>query len=77
MLLHVDVANRGPRPLRMRKCWADFPGYADFVRKQWGTFNTTGWGGFVLQQKLKLIKTCLKDWHHNHTKNLDATIMGV
>ena len=25
--LYADVNNWGPRPLRMLKCWADFPGY--------------------------------------------------
>ncbi|KEH34757.1 hypothetical protein MTR_3g068195 [Medicago truncatula] len=55
-VLTVDNANWGPRPLRMLKCWADFPGYAQFVRDTWGSFNINGWGGFVLKEKLKLIK---------------------
>jgi len=32
LLLHIDDANWGPRPLRMLKCWSDLPGYTDFVR---------------------------------------------
>lgn len=59
-VLTVDNANWGPRPLRMLKCWADFPGYAQFVRDTWGSFNINGWGGFVLKEKLKLIKGSLK-----------------
>jgi hypothetical protein len=27
MSLSVDEENWGPRPMRMLKCWADFPGY--------------------------------------------------
>jgi hypothetical protein len=64
LTLHVDEANWGPRPLRMLKCWADFPGYEDFVRNTWGSFHLQGWGGFVLRKKLKLMKASLKEWHH-------------
>jgi len=39
LVLSVDVDNWGPRPLRMFKCWADFPGYAQFVWEKWGSFN--------------------------------------
>lgn len=44
LMLHVDDANWGPRPLRMLKCWADFPGYEDFVRDKWSSFDFYGWG---------------------------------
>ena len=44
LVLFVDEDNWGPRPLRMLKCWADFPGYADFVRSRWGSFVLNGWG---------------------------------
>lgn len=77
LMLHVDVANWGPRPLRMIKCWADFPGYDDFVREKWGSLSITGRAGFVLQQKLKSLKLSLKGWHQTHTKNMDSKILGV
>jgi len=77
LVLHVDEANWGPRPLRMLKCWADYPGYNDFVRLKWSSFNVQGLGGFVLQQKLKLMKSCLKEWHQQHSKNLEGKILEV
>ena len=63
LMLHIDDANWGPRPLRMLKCWSSFPGYDDFVRDKWHSFNITGWGGYVLKHKLKLMKVSLKEWH--------------
>lgn len=39
ILLHVDDANWGPRPLRLLKCWFDYPGYEDFVREKWDLLN--------------------------------------
>jgi hypothetical protein len=59
----------------MLKCWSDYSGYDDFVREQWASFNITGWGGFVLKQKLKLMKSRLKKWHYRHSQNLEGKIM--
>jgi len=42
LVLSVDVDNWGPRPFRMLKCWADFPGYSQFVRDNWRSFNIEG-----------------------------------
>ncbi|MCI95604.1 endonuclease/exonuclease/phosphatase family protein, partial [Trifolium medium] len=30
------------------------------------------WGGFVLKEKLKMIKLALKEWHAAHTQNLPS-----
>ncbi|MCI24996.1 endonuclease/exonuclease/phosphatase family protein, partial [Trifolium medium] len=36
-----------------------------------------GWGGFVLKEKLKMIKMALKDWHTTHTQNLHSRIESL
>ena len=36
-----------------------------------------GWGSFVMQEKLKMIKVALRDWHLNHTQNLVGKITHV
>lgn len=77
LMLHVEEANWGPRPLRMMKCWADYPEYSDFVCENLSYFYSEGWGGYVLQQKLKMIKFCLKEWHQRHFKNLDGKIFDA
>jgi hypothetical protein len=46
LVLMVDEANWGPRPLRMLKCWVDFTGYSDFLNQQWSSFDVHGWGDF-------------------------------
>ena len=77
VLLSTEEANWGPRPLRMLKCWSDFPRYGDFVREQWGSFQCQGWGGYVLKEKLKMVKLRLKEWHKQHIQNLDSKILAV
>jgi len=36
-----------------------------------------GWGGYVLKEKLKLIKLALKEWHSHHSKNLPTRINSL
>jgi hypothetical protein len=59
--LSVDEENWGPRPLKMLKCWQDISGYQQFVKDKWNSFQIEGRGGFVLREKLKLIKGALKE----------------
>ena len=61
LVLTVDGENWGPRPLQMLKCWEDFPGYNIFVKDKWNSFQVEGWGGYVLNEKLKLIKLALRE----------------
>ncbi|WJX34558.1 hypothetical protein P8452_22662 [Trifolium repens] len=42
--------------------------------KYWKSLRVDGWGGYVLKEKLKLIKVALKDWHKFHTQNLPSRI---
>jgi len=59
------------------KCWSDLPGYKEFVTEKWQSFRIDGWGGYVLKEKLKLIKGCLKLWHWSHTQNLECKIQSA
>jgi hypothetical protein len=42
-------------------------GYKEFVKEKWLTLRIVGWGGYVLNEKLKMIKGGLKYWHQSHT----------
>lgn len=77
LMLQIDEVNWGPRPLRMLKCWFEFPGYGDFVRDKWGSLQCQGWGGYVLKEKLKMLKLSLKEWHMQHARNIGGKIMAV
>jgi len=56
-------------------CWEngvlqELPGYKQYMLEKWHSYQITGWGGYVLREKLKLIKTALKEWHSIHTKSI-------
>jgi hypothetical protein len=61
----------------MLKCWKEFPRYKNFVSSKWKSFQVEGWGGFVLKEKLKLIKGALREWHQNHTQNITGKITSI
>jgi len=77
LVLFMDEENWGPRPLQMLKCWADFQGYADFVRNRWGSFVLNGWGNYVPKEKLKLIKGSLKECHQSDSQNMEGKLRVV
>lgn len=56
------------------KCWQDLPGYHQFVTDKWSSLTIDGWGGFVLKEKLRLIKSALKEWHLTHSTNIPAKL---
>jgi hypothetical protein len=58
----------------MLKCWRDVPGYNLFVKEKRGSVNVDGWGGFILKEKLKVMKWALKEWHAAHAQNLSSMI---
>ncbi|GAU36101.1 hypothetical protein TSUD_277120 [Trifolium subterraneum] len=74
LVLSANEDDWGPRPSRMLKCWRDVSCYKGFVKDKWNSFQVDGWGGFVLKEKLRMIKTALKDWHTAHTQNLPSRI---
>jgi len=77
LVLSIDIQNWGAKLVRMLKCWADFPGYNSFVRDTWSSLQISGWGSFVLKEKLKLLKLALKEWHQCHSQNLPARILSL
>jgi len=52
----------------------NFPGYTKFVVDKLNLVHVSGWGGYVLKEKLKMIKRNLKERHQNHSQNLDGKI---
>ena len=75
--LLIDDEDWGPRPTRMLKCWRDIPGYHQFVVEKWKSLKVDGWGGYVLKEKLKLVKVALKEWHSVHVHNIPGRIASL
>ncbi|MCH80340.1 cysteine-rich receptor-like protein kinase [Trifolium medium] len=77
IMLSINEENWGPKPFGMLKCWSEMPGYNAFVKEKWDSFSVYGWGGYVLKEKLKLMKQSLKEWHANHGRNIEGKLKNV
>ncbi|GAU48893.1 hypothetical protein TSUD_98840 [Trifolium subterraneum] len=77
LVLSANEEDWEPRPSRMLKCWRDVPRYQVFVKDKWKSLQVDGWGGYVLKEKLRMIKATLKDWHMTHTQNLPSRIESL
>ena len=47
------------------------------MKEQWLPYHVFGWSGYVLKEKLKLLKGSLQSWHRDHTQNLNIKICGA
>lgn len=45
-----------------------------FVEAKWKSFGVQGWGGYIVKEKLKLLKNELKAWREDVFGNLDSSI---
>lgn len=50
------------------------PSFRLLVESKWNSYNVSGWGSFVLKEKLKRLKADLKGWRHNTFGDLDKSI---
>ncbi|KAL8466630.1 hypothetical protein ACS0TY_035612 [Phlomoides rotata] len=66
--------NWGPKPFRFFNSWLSHAGLGTFVAEKWRSYNISGWGGFVLKEKLKLLKDDLKDWNQQTFGTLETSI---
>ncbi|KAK7318024.1 hypothetical protein RJT34_02721 [Clitoria ternatea] len=47
-------------------------GFKAFVEEEWKKLNIEGWGAFVLKEKLKKLKTTLKEWNQKSFRVLSV-----
>ncbi|KAL8470805.1 hypothetical protein ACS0TY_033399 [Phlomoides rotata] len=53
----------GSRPFRFLNYWISHPTFKEFFEKKWAEYNIEGWSGFILKEKLKLLRQDLKTWN--------------
>ncbi|KAL8463817.1 hypothetical protein ACS0TY_033675 [Phlomoides rotata] len=64
----------GPKLFKFFNQWIQHPSYKDLIERVWSTSNIKGWGGYVMKEKLKELKTELKTWSREIFKGMDKRI---
>jgi hypothetical protein len=74
LVLKYADNNWGEKPFRFNNYWLDHKNYNKVVEDCWRANPVTGWMAFVLKEKLKSLKLCLKEWHSKEFGKVDSRI---
>ncbi|GKV28721.1 hypothetical protein SLEP1_g37737 [Rubroshorea leprosula] len=64
----------GPKPFRSLDCWLDHKEFSTFVQEKWNSYNVEGREGFRLKEKLKWLKSDLKEWNKEVFGHIDKNL---
>lgn len=60
VLLRSKNADWGPKPFRLLDCWLSDKSFHKVVTESWSSNSQSGWGGYVLKEKIKALKKKIK-----------------
>ena len=63
ILLEGGGLRRGPSPFRFENMWLKVESFKDLLRSWWEGDNFNGTESFILVEKLKVVKSKLKEWN--------------
>ncbi|CAL5438187.1 unnamed protein product [Camellia sinensis] len=63
LLLMEDERDWGPKPFRVLNAWFLHKDFRKFWELHWKEPSVVGWAGFILFQKLKILKGSLRSWN--------------
>ena len=66
ILLRSTSVDWGPKPFRILDCWLLDKSFKETVINCWTSNQQSGWGGYVLKEKIKTLKQRLKMWNREH-----------
>lgn len=66
--------NWGPTPFRFNNFWLQNRDFKGVVEEAWRNQNVTGWMSFVLKEKLKGLKSIVKEWNKAEYGGMDERV---
>lgn len=77
VIIKNGLQEQGPKPFRFNNYWMDHPKFKEMVENELGNFSVNGWMGYVLKEKLKLLKGKLKSWNWKVFGNMDNKLIDI
>ncbi|KAH1213739.1 putative ribonuclease H protein [Glycine max] len=68
--INGQIAPNGSKPFKVFDAWLKNKEYQKVVRDCWAANQLFGWGGFVLKNKLKILKARLKLWSKENAADM-------
>jgi len=77
ILLRSKFIDWGPKPFRVLDCWLLDSSFNRTVHDCWTSTQQSGWGGYVLKEKIKRLKIRLKNWNKEQYGDTSKKIKQV
>ncbi|MCI04221.1 transposon TX1 putative protein, partial [Trifolium medium] len=77
LIVKYDGHDWGPKPFRFNNFWLNNKSFPKVVEDAWNSFNVSGRKGYVLKEKLKLLKGTSRLWNREVYGNVDHKIEKV
>lgn len=77
LVLNVEGWDWGPKPFRFNNFWLENRKCKEVVEEVWRSSNLTGWMGYVLKEKLKVLKGKLKEWHTEEYGGMEERVKAL
>ncbi|CAJ2642584.1 unnamed protein product [Trifolium pratense] len=74
LLLKYSHDDWGPKPFRFNNFLLENKKFMEMVETFWVNYRVEGWMGFVLKEKLKALKSLIRDWHKQEYGGMEARI---
>ena len=62
IILKTEMVDWGPKPFRVVDWWLNHKGYQRMVKEAWSKDQQGGWEGIMLKNKLRNLKSTIKQW---------------
>jgi hypothetical protein len=74
IILRCGDFDKGPRPFRFNNHWLQNDGFKKIVEDSWHEQQVEGWMGYIMKERLKGLKTCIKAWNKEVYAGIDLKI---
>ncbi|KAL8481255.1 hypothetical protein ACS0TY_027688 [Phlomoides rotata] len=74
--IYLEEAKKdwGLKPFKLFNGWLKKKSFVDLVESKWNEYDFRGWTAFRLKEKLKALKTNIRQWSKAHIGNKEANI---
>ncbi|KAK2369528.1 hypothetical protein QL285_082657 [Trifolium repens] len=66
-----------PKPFRFCNHWLQHKNFVGMVEEFWSSLHVEGWMGYVLKEKLKLLKGAIKEWNKLEFGKMEESIRNL
>jgi exonuclease III len=74
IIVKYDGNDWGPKPFRFNNFWLNNKAFPKVVEEAWNSFQVSGSKGYVLKEKLKLLKGTIRQWNKDVYGKVDHKI---